>query len=79
MPLFPLSFTYLAFSGSVPETRSQPSVRARLAPEQQLAVKGEEGECVRPSPCLSASICLSVCVSVLNKQVDLGGDASGDL
>ncbi|KAG8007853.1 Collagen alpha-1(VII) chain [Nibea albiflora] len=33
--------------GSVPETRSQPSVRARLAPEQQLAVKGEEGRELR--------------------------------
>lgn len=60
------SSSYLALSGSVPEPRSLPTVRARPAPEQQLALKGEEGECVDP---LVSGICLSVCASVPNKQV----------
>lgn len=63
------SLSYLALSGSGSETRSQPTIRARPAPEQQLVLKGEEGECVRPLLCLSAAICLSVCVSVPNKQI----------
>lgn len=56
--------SYLALSGSGPISRSQPTIRARPAPEHQLVVKGEEGECVRPSLCLSASIGVSVCVCI---------------
>ena len=51
---------FLALSGSGPDPRSIPPVRARPAPEQQLVRKGEEGECVRPPLCLSDSLCLSV-------------------
>ncbi|XP_077948208.1 uncharacterized protein LOC144388931 [Gasterosteus aculeatus] len=39
--------SYLALSGSGPVTRSNPPVRARPAPEQQLVVKGEEGRELR--------------------------------
>lgn len=52
--------SYLALSGSGPVNRSQPPVRARPAPEQQLVLKGQEGECVRPWLCLSVFICVSV-------------------
>lgn len=45
------SLSYLALSGSGQETRSWPPVRARPTPKQQLAVKGEAGECVRPPLC----------------------------
>ncbi|XP_071349722.1 uncharacterized protein [Trachinotus anak] len=42
-----LLLSCLALSGSGPDTRSRPTVRARPAPEQQLVLKGEEGREVR--------------------------------
>ncbi|XP_049431842.1 WAP, Kazal, immunoglobulin, Kunitz and NTR domain-containing protein 1 [Epinephelus fuscoguttatus] len=39
--------SYLALSGSGPISRSQPTIRARPAPEHQLVVKGEEGRELR--------------------------------
>ncbi|XP_059186339.1 collagen alpha-1(VII) chain [Centropristis striata] len=41
------SLFYLALSGSGPVNRSQPPVRARPAPEQQLVLKGEAGRELR--------------------------------
>lgn len=64
------SLSYLALSGSGQETRSWPPVRARPTPKQQLALKGEAGESVRPLPfSLLAFISLSVRLPVPNQQV----------
>lgn len=58
------SLSYPVLSGVAPDTRSLSKVRARPAPEPSLVVKGQQGECVRPSRCLSASVCLSACMSL---------------
>lgn len=47
-----VSLSYLALPGSGPNIR-YPPVRALPTPEQQLALKGEEGECFLPvCPCI---------------------------
>lgn len=56
-------------SGSGQETRSWPPGRAPPTPQQQLALYGEEGECVSVCACLLYLWPLTLCVS--NKRVEL--------